>query len=167
MVQHPLLTCPTQEIRLRSVLNALAISYHCRLPERRLRHAYREQIYQILTHHGVHIHRKSHVKDVINYLLTNEKNRWVDHMKLPEMTALNEALVENIFVGTPISFFDVGSLKWGRETQKVSEPVLYLHLHKSSDRRMSQFDGFTTVYLHLYLYRLVGTDSLQKLGYIC
>eukprot|EP00434_Breviolum_minutum_P031941 symbB.v1.2.028247.t1/scaffold2978.1/size66007/4 len=87
---------------LRSVLNALAISYHCRLPDRRLRNAYRAQIAQILIHHRVSLPRESRQsewkdQDIINWLLNNEKTMWVRHMTLPDMTATNEALVENIF----------------------------------------------------------------------
>lgn len=101
------LKCTTQDMTLRSVLNALAISYHCRLPDRRLRNAYRAQIAQILIHHRVSLPRESRQsewkdQDIINWLLNNEKTMWVRHMTLPDMTATNEALVENIFVGTSI-----------------------------------------------------------------
>ena len=89
------------EMWLRAVLNGLAVSYHCRLPTRKLRNFYRQLIAKILASHRVQLPRRENWEDeaVVNYLLKNEMYRYLEHMRLPDMTAVNEALLENVFAG--------------------------------------------------------------------
>ena len=92
---------------MRSVLNALAVSYHCRLPTHKLRYAYRSQVAQILQLHERRIPRQDRqrdwtVEDIINWLLTNEMWLYLEHMDLPPMTAENHALLENVFAAASV-----------------------------------------------------------------
>ncbi|CAJ1333582.1 unnamed protein product [Effrenium voratum] len=93
----------TQEGRtLRAVLNALAVSYHCRLPTRPIRNEYREQIARILTKHRKELPREFFQRgwddgNIINWLVRDEMYQYLRHMTTPEMTAFNDALLENVF----------------------------------------------------------------------
>eukprot|EP00435_Cladocopium_sp_Y103_P034253 s610_g8.t2 len=95
-----------EEKTVRCVLNALAVSYHCRLPTYKLRNAYRAQIAQILAMHGRPIQPANaravreqwEPGNIINWLLREEMLLYLRHMTLPEMTATNNALLENVFV---------------------------------------------------------------------
>ena len=59
-------------------------------------------------------------------------------------------------------FLDVGTFKWRKgDTEAFGNCTV--HFHKSLT---SGHFSLTTVYLHTYPYRVVGIDTLQKLGYI-
>ena len=106
-----------EQITQRSVVNSLAVSYHCRLPTHKLRNAYREQVAQILEAHRKPVPRTDRQiydnwtpGNILNWLLKNEMYLYVTQMSLPNLTAINEALLENLFVGGPKC---VGCLKAG------------------------------------------------------
>ena len=101
---------------LRAVLNGLAVSYHCRLPTRKLRNAYRQLIARILADHRVQMPQMGNWQGrwddeaVVNHLLKSEMREYLKHMRLPEMTAVNEALLENVFVRISVSI--LGCSAW-------------------------------------------------------
>ncbi|CAE8620350.1 unnamed protein product [Polarella glacialis] len=86
-----------EDLRLRAVLNALAVSYHCRLPERHLRNQYRRKVAEELRKAG-HRPPDTGKDDEVGYLLKNEMWAYLEHMMLPPGTAKNETLLENVFV---------------------------------------------------------------------
>ncbi|CAE7369261.1 RNF213, partial [Symbiodinium sp. CCMP2456] len=85
------------EMFLRAVLNGLAVSYHCRLPTRKLRFDYRRLIAEILAERRVQLPQKGgwtrngwtewEPESVVNWLLKNEMHQYMERMRLPEMTA--------------------------------------------------------------------------------
>lgn len=89
-------------------MNSLAVSYHCRLPTHEFRNVYREQVAQILERHRKplprtdrQIYEKWDDGNILNWLLKNEMYLYVRQMSLPDLTAINEALLENLFAGAP------------------------------------------------------------------
>ena len=88
---------------LLAVLNALAISYQFRLPTKEDREVYADLVASILAKHRVHLPRLDFQrwwadKDVVQWLLLDEMREYFKLMpQRPELTAPNEALLENVF----------------------------------------------------------------------
>ncbi|CAE7349564.1 RNF213 [Symbiodinium sp. CCMP2592] len=92
------------KLMLLAVLNALAISYQFRLPTKEHREDYADLVASILAKHQVHLPRldyqwRLHDKDVVHRLLMDEMREYFKLMpQRPDLTAPNEALLENVFV---------------------------------------------------------------------
>ncbi|CAK9110699.1 unnamed protein product [Durusdinium trenchii] len=90
-----------EEITFRSVLNALVVSYHCRLPTHKLREVYRQQVAQIFENHGKYLPRQNRQQtweggNILNWLKNNEMTRYIELMKLPEMTVMMVCILNQI-----------------------------------------------------------------------
>ena len=86
------------EMFLRAVLNGLAVSYHCRLPTRKLRFDYRRLIAEILAERRVQLPQKGgwtrngwtpwEPESVVNWLLKNETMPLLETIHLQDATSL-------------------------------------------------------------------------------
>ena len=86
------------EMFLRAVLNGLAVSYHCRLPTRKLRFDYRRLIAEILAERRVQLPQKGgwtrngwtpwEPESVVNWLLKNETMPLLEAIHLQHASSL-------------------------------------------------------------------------------
>ncbi|KAG2374013.1 hypothetical protein C9374_011678 [Naegleria lovaniensis] len=79
--------------KIRSIILALSHCYHSRLSTDTLRTHYREGVCQIFKNHNRHL-----TPDMFLDCLLQEQKDYLLRMELPEGTALNSSLLENVFV---------------------------------------------------------------------
>ncbi|XP_078659777.1 uncharacterized protein LOC144904631 [Branchiostoma floridae x Branchiostoma belcheri] len=84
---------PCDEVDVRSVILTLAHCYHSRLADSENRSKYRKELSEVMRHHKV-IVSEQEIEDVIH----KEQLDLLERMELPEGTAKNGALCENVFV---------------------------------------------------------------------
>ncbi|CAG8507631.1 2484_t:CDS:2, partial [Racocetra fulgida] len=91
---------------IRPMVLALSLCYLFRLHDQSQRKKYREEIISIIEKHHKTNHensqqqrqRKKQIGDLFQITISKEQNMYIKKMQLPEGTALNEALQENILV---------------------------------------------------------------------
>ncbi|XP_066278598.1 uncharacterized protein [Branchiostoma lanceolatum] len=84
---------PCDDVDVRSVILTLAHCYHSRLADSENRAKYRKELSEVMRRHNVTV-TEHEIEDVIH----REQLDLLDRMELPEGTAKNGALCENVFV---------------------------------------------------------------------
>ncbi|XP_028396213.1 uncharacterized protein LOC114520186 [Dendronephthya gigantea] len=85
------------DVKLNSVVLALAHCYLSRMPTAKLRKNYREQMIKLLTSNGKTMSTKDN-SDIFEAIVRMEEDDILNRMELPAGTARNAALRENVFV---------------------------------------------------------------------
>ncbi|KAJ8319134.1 hypothetical protein KUTeg_004225, partial [Tegillarca granosa] len=151
-----------REIAIISIILALALCYHSRFSDKTLRTEYREVISDIVFKHvgsSYGIYSERSVAEIIQ----REQKDIIDRMELPEGTAKNTALQENVFVILVCILNRIPVFLVGKPGCSKS---LSMQLIRSNLRGKDSRDNFFQSLPQLYCVSFQGSESSTSDGII-